>query len=70
MSKSIGQPIIRNEDLRLVTGKGEFSDDRNMPNQGFAWVLRSPYAHGKIIKIDQTKAKRMPGVLLILTGKD
>ena len=70
MSKNIGQPIKRNEDLRLVTGKGEFSDDRNMPNQGFASVLRSPYAHGKIIEIDQTKAKRMPGVLLILTGKD
>lgn len=70
MSKIIGQPIIRNEDLRLVTGKGEFSDDRNMSNQAFAAVLRSPHAHGKIIGFDQTKAKTMPGVLLILTGKD
>ncbi len=70
MPKNIGQPIIRNEDLRLITGQGEFSDDRNMPNQGFAAVLRSPYAHGKIIGLDRTKAKSMPGVLLILTGED
>lgn len=70
MSINIGQPIIRNEDLRLITGTGKFSDDRNMPSQAFAAVLRSPHAHAQIIEIDKSAAEAMPGVLLILTGND
>ena len=70
MSINIGQPIIRNEDLRLITGTGIFSDDRNMPSQAFAAVLRSPHAHAQIIEIDKSAAEAMPGVLLILTGND
>lgn len=70
MSKNIGQPVIRNEDLRLITGAGEFSDDRNMSGQAYAAMLRSPHAHAQIIEIDRSAAQAMPGVLLILTGKD
>jgi len=70
MTKSIGQPIIRNEDLRLLTGAGEFSDDRNFPGQACAAMLRSPHAHAEITGIDRGAAQSMPGVLLIVTGKD
>ncbi|NKB21690.1 MAG: molybdopterin-dependent oxidoreductase [Alphaproteobacteria bacterium] len=70
MSKNVGQPIVRNEDLRLITGAGEFSDDRNMPDQAYAAVLRSTHAHAQIKGINRSRAQKMPGVLLILTGKD
>src|SRR2546430_12844582 len=41
----IGQPVRRKEDLRLVTGRGEFSDDLDVPGQTHAIILRSPHAH-------------------------
>src|SRR5262245_14157839 len=41
----IGKPVRRKEDLRLITGRGEFSDDINDPDQVHAIVLRSPHAH-------------------------
>ena len=47
-----GQPVKRLEDQRLLTGKGQFIDDK--PEDGALWlhVLRSPHAHAKIVSID------------------
>ena len=70
MSQNIGQPLVRNEDLRLITGAGEFSDDRNFAGQAYAAMLRSPHAHAIIRDIDISAAETMPGVVLILTGRD
>ncbi len=67
---SIGQPIRRKEDARLLTGKGRFTDDFSLPGQTYAAMVRSPYAHARIVKIDTAAAKAMPGVLLVLTGAD
>ncbi|MBS40870.1 MAG: hypothetical protein CMM83_04000, partial [Rhodospirillales bacterium] len=53
MYKNIGKPFIRNEDLRLVTGNGKFSDDNNIAEQAYAAMLRSPHAHA-ILKIIDT----------------
>jgi carbon-monoxide dehydrogenase large subunit len=69
-SHRIGQPVRRREDQRLLTGKGRFSDDVNLPDQIYAIMLRSPHAHAQIRGIDTTKALAMPGVLAVLTGKD
>ncbi|MFN3656570.1 MAG: xanthine dehydrogenase family protein molybdopterin-binding subunit [Pseudolabrys sp.] len=66
----IGQPVRRLEDQRLVTGKGRFSDDMNLPGQVHAIMLRSPHAHARIKSIDTAPALQVPGVLLVLTGKD
>ena len=66
----IGQPVPRREDMRLLTGRGNFSDDMNLPGQAYACVLRSPHAHARIRAIDTTRALAMPGVLLVLTGRD
>jgi carbon-monoxide dehydrogenase large subunit len=65
-----GQPVKRLEDLRLLTGKGQFIDDR--PEDGALWlhVLRSPHAHAKITSIDSKSAAGMPGVQAIYTGAD
>src|SRR3981189_857360 len=65
-----GQPVKRLEDQRLLTGKGQFIDDK--PEDGALWlhVLRSPYAHAKIASIDIKAASEMPGVEAVYTGAD
>src|SRR5215471_1204636 len=59
----IGQPIPRTEDARLLTGRGQFSDDFSFPGQTYAVLARSPHAHARIVRIDTTAAKKMPGVI-------
>jgi aerobic carbon-monoxide dehydrogenase large subunit len=65
-----GQPVKRLEDQRLLTGKGQFIDDK--PEDGALWlhVLRSPHAHAKIKSIDIGSAVAMAGVEAVLTGAD
>ena len=66
----IGQPLPRTEDARLLTGRGQFSDDFCLPGQTYAAIVRSPHAHGRIVRIDTASAKKMPGVLGVFTGTD
>lgn len=68
--KAIGKPLQRKEDRRLITGKGRFTDDFSLPGQTWAWMVRSPYPHARIVNIDKTEALAMPGVLAVLTGAD
>jgi carbon-monoxide dehydrogenase large subunit len=65
-----GQPVKRLEDQRLLTGKGQFIDDR--PEDGALWlhVLRSPHAHAKIVSVDTKAAADMPDVKAVYTGAD
>src|SRR5437868_5966586 len=65
-----GQPVKRLEDQRLLTGKGQFVDDK--PEEGALWlhVLRSPHAHAKIKSIDTAAAAGMAGVEAVYTGAD
>ena len=69
-SSRIGQPVRRKEDERLLTGKGSFSDDVNLPGQAYCVFVRSPHAHARIRAIDTTQALALPGVLAVLTGRD
>jgi carbon-monoxide dehydrogenase large subunit len=69
-SEGIGAPVLRKEDARLLTGRGSFSDDLDLPGQAHAVMLRSPHAHARIAGIDPAAALRMPGVLAVLTGAD
>jgi carbon-monoxide dehydrogenase large subunit len=66
----IGQPVRRREDLRLLTGKGRYSDDVNLPGQACAAMVRSPHAHALIRAIDTAAARAVPGVLAVLTADD
>jgi carbon-monoxide dehydrogenase large subunit len=66
----IGQPLPRTEDARLLTGRGQFSDDFCLPGQTYAAIVRSPHAHARIVRIDTASAKKMPGVLGVFTGAD
>src|SRR5262245_17335918 len=66
----IGQPVRRKEDLRLLTGHGRFSDDFNLPEQAYAVIVRSPHAHARIRSIDSARAAAVPGVLVVLSGRE
>ncbi|MFN8594233.1 MAG: xanthine dehydrogenase family protein molybdopterin-binding subunit [Thermomicrobiales bacterium] len=66
----VGKPLRRREDPKLITGDGNFLDDIRLPGMAHAAVLRSPIAHGKIRRIDTSRAKRMPGVIAVFTGED
>ena len=68
MHAGIGDTVRRKEDLRLVTGRGCYSDDFNLPGQAYAVVVRAPHAHALIRSIDAEAARAMPGVLAVLTG--
>lgn len=67
---TIGRSIPRIEDPRLITGHGRYTNDHNEPHQAYLYVLRSPHAHARIIRIDTTAAAKSKGVLCVLTGKD
>ncbi len=67
---AIGQPVRRREDQRLLTGRGRFSDDFTLPGEAHAAILRSPYPHARIVRIDSGRAAAVPGVLGVFTGED
>src|SRR4051794_7210812 len=56
----VGQPVLRNEDPKLVRGEGSYTDDVHAPGEVFAAMVRSPYAHGDIKSIDTEAARAMP----------
>ena len=66
----IGQPALRVEDPRLVTGRGRYTDDLQPAGCTHAVVVRSPYAHARFTLGDLTAVRAMPGVLLVLTYAD
>src|SRR5437870_927346 len=67
---AVGQPVPRSEDPVLLRGAGHYSDDVSLPGQAYAVMVRSPYAHGVIRRIDTTAARAMPCVLAIYTAAD
>ncbi len=66
----IGQPVRRKEDVRLLTGRGTYTDDLSRPGMAQMFILRSPYANARITRIDTAAARTAPGVVLVLTGAD
>ena len=69
-TRIFGSAIKRREDPRLITGQGMFTDDLTLPGLAHAAVVRSPYAHAKIKKINTKKAQAVPGVLGVFTGQE
>ena len=66
----IGESQRRMEAFRFLTGKGNYIDDMNLPNQAYAMVLRSPEAHADIKSIDASEALALDGVLAVITGEE
>jgi aerobic carbon-monoxide dehydrogenase large subunit len=69
-SRIFGSGIKRREDPRLLTGQGKFTDDFVLPGMVHLSVVRSPYAHARIKKIEAGRARSLPGVLGVFTGAD
>lgn len=70
MAKVFGSSIKRREDPALITGKGKYTDDLQLPNMTYAVIVRSPHAHARIKNIDTSKAEAVEGVMAVFTGKD
>lgn len=65
--KYVGKNIPRNDGYDKATGLGQFTVDVTMPRMLHAKVLRSPYAHAKVIRIDTSAAEALPGVEAVCT---
>lgn len=66
----IGQSVPGVEDRALVTGRTEFTDNVTLPGLLHCAILRSPFAHARIVRVDTTEAEPMPGVMAVVTGAD
>src|SRR6201986_538364 len=62
--------MTRKEDERLIRGRGVFVDDVQRPGMVHGAVLRSPYAHARILSVDAAAALAHPKVLAVITGRD
>jgi carbon-monoxide dehydrogenase large subunit len=68
--QAIGERVKREEDYRLLTGRGRYVEDVPAIGAARGYVLRSPHAHARIVSINAERAKSAPGVLAVLTGAD
>ncbi|MFS8570278.1 MAG: xanthine dehydrogenase family protein molybdopterin-binding subunit [Thermaerobacter sp.] len=69
-TRYFGQPIKRNEDPRLLRGRGLYVDDVQLPGMLHMALVRSPYARARIRRIDTSKALAAPGVVAVITHAD
>jgi carbon-monoxide dehydrogenase large subunit len=68
--QAIGERVRREEDRRLLTGRGRYVDDVAVSGAARGYVVRSPHAHARIVALDAAAARAMPGVLAVLTGAE
>ncbi len=66
----VGRPIVRAEGPAKVTGAARYTADELLPGALWARCLRSPLPHARIVRIDTSRAARVPGVRVVLTGAD
>jgi len=66
----VGKSIPRIDALEKVTGKAQYASDFTLPGMLYGKVVRSPYAHARILNIDTSKAEKLPGVKAVVTNKD
>ncbi len=62
--------LLRKEDGRLLSGRGRFTGDFDLPRQAHGQVLCAPHAHAEIRAIDASAAHQTPGVFMVLTGAE
>jgi aerobic carbon-monoxide dehydrogenase large subunit len=67
--QGLGHRRKRVEDARFLRGKGNYIDDLKLPGMLYLAIVRSPYAHAHIKKINSEKAMAIPGVLAVITGE-
>jgi carbon-monoxide dehydrogenase large subunit len=66
----LGNRVERREDPALLTSGGTYVDDVPIPGAAFVTYVRSTMAHARVVEVDVTEARRMPGVLAVVTAAD
>jgi 4-hydroxybenzoyl-CoA reductase subunit alpha len=66
----VGKPINRADAFEKVTGQARYAGDMKLPGMLYGKILRSPYAHARILRIDASQALKLPGVKAVITGQD
>ena len=66
----VGQPLPKVDAAARVTGVAVYADDINLPRTLHCRILRSPHPHARILSVDASPARRIPGVKAVLTGHD
>ncbi len=62
--------LKRKEDARFIRGQGTYLDDIKLPGMLYMDIVRSPYAHARVVAIDTSRAEKIPGVVAVITGED
>ena len=66
----VGRPVPRVDAIEKVTGRARYVTDLALPGMAYAKVLRSPYAHARVTRVDVSRARARPGVFAALAGAD
>jgi 4-hydroxybenzoyl-CoA reductase subunit alpha len=66
----IGRPLPKIDAWAKVTGETRYADDLVFPRMAYGKLLRSPHAHARILRIDTSRARELPGVYAVITGAD
>jgi len=66
----VGKPLPKVDSAAKVTGRALYADDIALPRTLHCKILRSPHPHARIVSIDTSAARRIPGVLAVITGSD
>jgi len=67
---AVGQALPRKEDAKLLTGQGRYVDNLTAPGMVWAELVRSPYAHARIVSVDASAALEHPGVVAAFSGEE
>src|SRR6202790_2257828 len=66
----VGKPLQRVDAVAKVTGRAVYADDMLLPRTLHCRILRSPHPHARIVSLHPSSARRIPGVLEVITGAD
>jgi len=66
----VGRPVARIDAIEKVTGRARYVTDLALPGMAHARVLRSPYAHARLARVETGRARALPGVVAVLAGAD
>ncbi len=69
-TRVVGRPYPKVDAAAKVTGQTKFADDIFLPRMLYCKILRSKFAHARLVRVDVSKALALPGVLAAATGKD
>lgn len=69
-TRTVGTSVLRVEDLRILTGRGRYVDDKALAGTLHAAFLRSPFPHARVLGVDTSAAAEAPGVVAVYTGTE